>query len=34
LTYYEMKYLFMNSVLENQKYYNDNIGGKFFRKDT
>lgn len=34
LTYYEMKHLFANSVLENQEYYNDNIGGKFFRRDT
>ena len=34
LTYYECKYLFTMSVLENsEKWYNDNILGKFFRKD-
>jgi hypothetical protein len=34
LTYYEMKHLFMNEVLENQdKWLNDNIQGHFFSKD-
>jgi hypothetical protein len=34
LTYYECKYLFEYSVLENPEgYFNDNILGKFFTKD-
>jgi hypothetical protein len=34
LTYYEMKHLFTNEVLENQKeWLNDNIQGHFFSKD-
>ena len=33
LTYYECKYLFMNEVLENEEYINDNILAKFYRKD-
>jgi|TARA_B100000035_G_scaffold313635_1_gene327806 hypothetical protein len=34
LTYYECKYLFINEVLEQQDVYiNDNILGKFYRKD-
>ena len=35
LTYYETKYLFKNDVLENKysAHINDNILGKFFRKD-
>ena len=33
LTYLETKYLFCNNVLENTEYINDNILGKFFRKD-
>lgn len=34
LTYYETKYLFLNEVLENRdNYINDNILGKFYRKD-
>ena len=33
LTYLETKYLFTNNVLENNEYINDNILGKFFRKD-
>jgi hypothetical protein len=34
LTYYETKYLFVNEVLEkDDQYINDNILGKFFRKD-
>ena len=33
LTYLETKYLFSNHVLENIEYINDNILGKFFRKD-
>jgi hypothetical protein len=34
LTYYECKYLFKYSVLENPiEYFNDNILGKFFTKD-
>jgi len=33
LTYYECKYLFKKEVLENNKYINDNILAKFYRKD-
>jgi hypothetical protein len=34
LTYYECKYLFINEVLEHpDKWYNDNLLGKFFTKD-
>ncbi len=34
LTYYECKYLFINEVLEQEdRYINDNILGKFYRKD-
>jgi hypothetical protein len=33
LTYLETKYLFCNNVLENNEYINDNILGKFYRKD-
>jgi hypothetical protein len=34
LTYYECKYLFKYGVLENSlEYFNDNILGKFYRKD-
>ena len=34
LTYYECKELFINEVLErDNQYINDNILGKFFRKD-
>lgn len=33
LTYLETKHQFSNSVLENTEYINDNILGKFFRKD-
>jgi hypothetical protein len=34
LTYYECKYLFINEVLETRNIYiNDNILGKFYRKD-
>ena len=34
LTYYECKYLFQYGVLEHpEKYFNDNILGKFFSKD-
>lgn len=34
LTYYECKYLFINNVLEERNnYINDNILGKFYRKD-
>ena len=34
LTYFECKYLFINEVLENSDtYINDNILGKFYRKD-
>jgi hypothetical protein len=34
LTYYECKYLFMLGVIERPDgYFNDNILGKFFRKD-
>ncbi len=31
LTYIETKYLFMNEVLESNKFHNDNILGKFFK---
>jgi hypothetical protein len=33
LTYWETKYLFQYNVLEDNKYMNDNILGKFYRKD-
>jgi len=34
LTYYECKYLFINEVLETRSnYINDNVLGKFYRKD-
>ena len=34
LTYFECKYLFINEVLENKdSYINDNVLGKFYRKD-
>ena len=34
LTYYECKYMFNHSVLENpDKWFNDNILGKFYSKD-
>lgn len=35
LTYFETKYLFINEVLEpgNEHFFNDNIAGKFYRKD-
>jgi len=34
LTYYETKYLFLNEVLETSNdYINDNIEGRYFRKD-
>ena len=34
LTYYECKELFINEVLErDNEYINDNILGKFYRKD-
>ena len=34
LTYFETKYLFIEGVIENQnEFINDNILGKFFRKD-
>ena len=32
LTYYEIKYMFVLGVLENNTYLNENILGKFFRK--
>ena len=31
LSYYEAKYQFKLEVLENDKYYNDNIGDKYYR---
>ena len=33
LTYWETKYLFQYNVLQDECYYNDNILGKFYRKD-
>lgn len=33
LTYYEAQILFSNNVLLDDYYYNDNILGKFYRKD-
>jgi len=34
LTYYETKYLFINEVLEpGSNYFNDNIEGRYFKKD-
>jgi len=33
LTYWETKYLFQYNVLEDNNYMNDNILGKFYRKD-
>ena len=33
LTYYETKYQFTYGVLEDTKWINDNIQGRFFRKD-
>ena len=33
LTYFECKYLFIKEVLEHDKYINDNILAKFYRKD-
>lgn len=34
LTYYEDKYLYMNGVVETgSNYFNDNISGRFFKKD-
>lgn len=34
LTYYEDKYLYMKGVIEPHSiYYNDNISGRFFKKD-
>lgn len=34
LTYMEAKYMFEKDVLIKDEYYNDNILGKFFRKDV
>ena len=33
LTYLEEKYQFMNNVLENPLFINDNIGGRYFRSE-
>ena len=33
LTYREFEQLVINQVLEKEEYYNDNILGKFYRKD-
>lgn len=34
LTYFEDKYLYMKGVIEpNSNYYNDNLSGRFFKKD-
>ena len=34
LSYKETKQLYINEVLESDKWYNSNINGKFFRKDV
>jgi len=33
LTYYEIKHIFINDALENGDFLNDNILGKFYKKD-
>ena len=33
MTYFETYYLFLEDVLNKNEYYNDNILGKFYRKD-
>lgn len=33
LTYYEIKHIFINDALEDPDFYNDNILGKFYKKD-
>lgn len=33
LTYYEIKHIFINNALEDLDFYNDNILGKFYKKD-
>ena len=33
LTYLENKYLFKLEVLENERYFNDNIEGRYFKRD-
>ena len=33
LSYWETKYLFLKDCLENNNYYNNNILGKYYRKD-
>lgn len=33
LTYYELKWQFLRGVLESEDYLNDNLLGKFFKKD-
>ena len=34
LSYLETKYLFLRNVLESDEYFNENILGKFFRRDV
>ncbi len=34
LSYNETKMLYVNEVIENDNYYNANIGGKFYHKDV
>lgn len=34
LSYFEIKYMFTRNCLEKDNYYNSNILGKFFKKDT
>jgi hypothetical protein len=34
LSYFEVKYMFVRDCLEKDNYYNSNILGKFFKKDT
>lgn len=33
MSYYEVKYQFLQNVLEDDTYYNSNILGKFFKRD-
>jgi hypothetical protein len=33
MTFYELKELFCNGVIESENYYNGNIAGKYFKTD-